>query len=75
MRSFVIVFFSRTFYLALFISDFLSRTFYLGFFISDFLFRACLTLFYFSLGANATLINLNPHWLIDPETGKQFRDF
>ena len=61
MHSFVIVLFSRTFYL--------------GFFISDFLFRACLTLFYFNLRANATLINLNPHWLFDPETGEQFRDF
>ena len=61
MRSFVIVLFSRTLYLGLFISDFFSR--------------ACLTLFYFNLRANATLINLNPHWLFDPETGKQFRDF
>ncbi len=65
MRSFVIVLFSRTLYLGLFISDF----------FSDFLSRACLTLFYFNLRANATLINLNPHWLFDPETGKQFRDF
>ncbi len=70
MRSFVIVLFSRTLYLGLFISDF-----FISDFLSDFLSRACLTLFYFNLRANATLINLNPHWLFDPETGKQFRDF
>ena len=31
--------------------------------------------YYFSSGANATLIELNPHWLFDPETREQFRDF
>ena len=31
--------------------------------------------YYFSSGANATLIELNPHWLFDPETSEQFRDF